>query len=67
LIPLLTLILKQEYSPRALNWFYVTTNNFLGGYEYDTDMLKVIMNGEDINANVDKTGSKTQVTSIMEN
>ena len=53
-IPLLPLILGQEYGPGAWKWFYNTTKDFLGGYEYDLDAHKVMMKEEDINADVDK-------------
>jgi hypothetical protein len=54
LVPLLPLILEQQYGPRAWNWFYDTAKDFLGGYEYDLDTQKVTMKEEDINADVDK-------------
>jgi hypothetical protein len=54
LVPLLPLILEQQYGPRAWNWFYDLAKDFLGGYEYDLDTQKVTMKEEDINADVDK-------------
>jgi hypothetical protein len=53
LVPLLPLVLEQEYGPRAWNWFYDTAKDCLGGYEYDLDNHRVTLMEDDINAEVD--------------
>jgi hypothetical protein len=54
LVPLLPLILEQEYGPHVWNWFYDNEKDCLGGYEYNIDIQKVILVEEDINADVDE-------------
>jgi hypothetical protein len=54
LVPLLPLILEQEYGPRAWNWFHDNAKDCLGGYEYDLETQKVTLVEEDINADVDE-------------
>jgi hypothetical protein len=53
LVPLLPIILEQEYGPRAWNWFYDNAKDCLGGYEYDINTHQVTLTEEDINADVD--------------
>jgi hypothetical protein len=53
-VPLLPLVLEQEYGPRAWNWFNDNAKDFLGGYEYNMDSQQVTLKDEDINAAVDQ-------------
>jgi hypothetical protein len=53
-VPLLPLVLEQEYGPRAWNWFNDNAKDFLGGYEYNMETQQVTLKEEDINAAVDQ-------------
>jgi hypothetical protein len=53
-VPLLPLVLEQEYGPRAWGWFNDNAKDFLGGYEYDMEAQRVTLKEEDINAEVDQ-------------
>ena len=53
MVPLLPLILEQEYGPRAWGWFNDNAKDFLGGYAYDKTKHQVTLIVEDINADVD--------------
>jgi hypothetical protein len=42
-VPLLSLVLEQEFGPRAWGWFNNNAKDFLGGYEYDKDAHQVTL------------------------
>jgi hypothetical protein len=54
LVPLLPLVLEQQFGPRAWGWFNENAKIYTQGYQYNIDEHQVTMVQDDTNAEVDE-------------